>query len=205
MFAYYHYSHDPALPTKADQVFPYFVSTRLPPGVAGLLLAALLAATGIPAGINTLASVLTLDFHARIDRNMSPAKQVWWGRVYSLAIGLAATLAAGVVSKLGTLFELSQIILGVFAGPLLSCIVIAVANWRCSGRAMITGLLLGWLAGIAVTQSHIAALWVAPTAAFTTLLTALLISRFDPRSRQPKEREVEEPRAVRESVVALTD
>jgi SSS family solute:Na+ symporter len=179
LFVFYANAPDPTLPAKADQVFPHFVATRLPVGVAGLLLAALLAATSIPSGINTIAAVLTLDFHARLDRDMTPARQVWWGRVYSLAVGLAATLAAGVVSKLGTLFELSQIILGVFAGPLLSCIVVAVAGWRCTGRAMVVGMLLGWSAGVAVTWAGAAALWVPPAAALTTLVTALLLSRFD--------------------------
>ncbi|HZZ42485.1 MAG TPA: hypothetical protein VFE58_06080 [Tepidisphaeraceae bacterium] len=178
LFAYYKYSADPTLPVKADQIFPHFVATRLPVGVAGLLLAALLAATGIPSGINTLAAVLTLDFHARFVRNMTPARQLWWAKVYSLMIGLAATLAAGIVSKLGTLFELSQIILGVFAGPLLSCVVVAVGGWRCTGGAMLTGMLLGWSAGVVVTWSGAAAPWVAPASALTTLLSALLLTRL---------------------------
>ena len=61
-------------------MFPHFVATRLPVGVAGLLLAALLAATSIPSGINTLAGVLTLDFHARLDRDMTERKQLVVGR-----------------------------------------------------------------------------------------------------------------------------
>jgi SSS family solute:Na+ symporter len=180
LFVFYSHTPDPTLPAKADEVFPHFVATRLPVGVAGLLLAALLAATSIPSGINTLAAVLTLDFHARVDRHMTPAKQVWWGRFYSLVIGLAATMAAGIVSRLGTLFELSQIILGMFAGPLLSCIVVAVGGWRCTGRAMLAGILLGWGAGVAVTWAGAAALWVAPASALTTLLTSLILTRLDP-------------------------
>ncbi len=179
MHVYYAHTVDPTLPGNADEIFPHFVATRLPVGVAGLLLAALLASTGIPSGINALAAVLTLDFHTRLRTGMTAAQQVWWGRFYSLLIGLLATLTAGVVSKLGTMFELSQIILGVFAGPLLSCVVIAVGGWRCTGRAMIIGMLLGWLVGVAVTWSGAAAPWVAPSAALTTFLAALVLSRFN--------------------------
>src|ERR1051325_11658759 len=179
MRAYYTYTNDPTLPASADEIFPHFVSPRLPTGAAGLLLAALLAATGIPSGINALAAVLTLDFHARIRTGMTAAQQVWWGRFYSLLIGLLATIAAGIVSKLGTLFELSQTILGLFAGPLLSCVVIAVGVWHCTGRAMVIGLLLGWMAGAAVRWSGAAAPWVAPSAAITTAVVALVLSRFD--------------------------
>ena len=177
------YAHvtDPALPQSADEVFPHFVATRLPVGVAGLLLAALLAATSIPSGINTLAAVATLDFHARFAREMNEAKQAWWGRAYSLIIGLAATLAAGAVSALGTLFDLSQIILGVFAGPLLTCIVIAVGGWRCPGWRMVIAMLIGWAAGVSVTFSGAAALWVAPVSALVTLVIAAVLRRLSSR------------------------
>ena len=112
-----------------------------------------------------------------LDPNLTEGKQIWWGRIYSLVIGLAATGAAGVVSSLGTLFELSQIILGVFAGPLLSCIVAAVAGWRCSGRVMILAMLIGWAAGVTVTWSGASALWVAPVSAAMTLMVARLFRR----------------------------
>jgi hypothetical protein len=38
-------------------------------------------------------------------------------------------------------------------------------------------MMLGWLAGIAVTWSGAAALWVAPTAALTTIAVALGLTR----------------------------
>jgi solute:Na+ symporter, SSS family len=173
MFAYFSFVNDPTLPLDADQVFPHFVATRLPVGVAGLLLAALLAATSIPSGINTLAGVLTLDFHARLSGEQDASALAWWGRVYSLVIGLAATLAAGIVSSLGTIFESSQIILGVFAGPLLGCVVLAVAGLRCPGGGMIVAMFAGWAAGVGVTYSDAAALWVAPISSAVTLLVAL--------------------------------
>ena len=116
---------------------------------------------------------------------MTAAQQVWWGRCYSLMIGLLATLTAGVVSKLGTLFDLSQKILGLFAGPLLSCVVVAVGGWRCTGGAMVVGMLLGWLVGVAVTWSGAAAPWVAPSSALTTLVTALALSRLRSSARTP--------------------
>ena len=196
MHVYYSHTLDPGLPAKADEVFPHFVATRLPVGVAGLLLAALLASTGIPSGINTLAAVLTLDFHARIRTGMTAAQQVWWGKFYSLMIGLFATLTAGIVSKLGTVFELSQIILGLFAGPLLSCVVVAVGGWRCTGRAMVIGMLLGWMMGVAVTWSGAAAPWVAPSAAITTLVSALTLSRLDRPTTPGALREPESPALV---------
>lgn len=176
LFVFYASGADPSVPAKADQVFPHFVATRLPVGVAGLLLAALLAATSIPSGINTLAAVLTLDFHSRFSGKLTDAQLAWWGRFYSLVIGLAATFAAGAVSTLGTLFETTQIIMGVFAGPLLSCIVLAVGGLRAGPGAILPALLIGWLAGVGVWYSGTASLWVGPVSAAATLLVAVVLA-----------------------------
>lgn len=200
LFVFYSFANDPTLPAKADQVFPHFVASRLPVGVAGLLLAALLAATSIPSGINTLAAVLTLDFHSRFSGQLDDRRLAWWGKFYSLIIGVAATLSAGLVSHLGTLFDTTQIIMGVFAGPLLSVIVLAVAGLRASGAAILIAIGLGWAAGVGVTYSgKVAPVWVSPVSAGVTLLAGLALARVLP-SRQPRGFEVERHAAAAEPV-----
>ena len=44
LFAWYHFCPDENIPAQVDKIFPYFVATQLPLGVAGLILAAILAA-----------------------------------------------------------------------------------------------------------------------------------------------------------------
>jgi SSS family solute:Na+ symporter len=178
LFVFYANTADPSLPAKADKIFPHFVATRLPPGIAGLLLAALLAATSIPSGINTLAAVITLDFHSRFAGQLDSAQLAKWGKIYSLVIGLAATLSAGIVSSLGTIFEVSQVILGLFAGPLLSCIVLATAGVRMRSLFMIIAMGCGWAAGFVATYSGLHALWVGPASALTTIIVGWSLSRF---------------------------
>jgi solute:Na+ symporter, SSS family len=143
-----------------------------------LLLAALLAATSIPSGINTLAAVITLDFHSRFAGQLNNAQLAKWGKIYSLIIGIAATLSAGIVSSLGTIFEVSQIILGVFAGPLLSCIILATAGVRMRSAFMITAMVCGWTMGVIVTYSGVHPLWVTPGSAIVTLLVGWLLGRI---------------------------
>lgn len=176
LFVFYSHVDDPSLPTKTDQVFPHFVATRLPVGLCGLLLAALLAATmsSLTSGINALAGVLTLDFRERFGPPMHDAQKLRFAKLASLAIGLAATLSAGLVAQLGTLFDATQVILGVFAGPLLSCVVLSVTSVRCGGLAMAVGLIAGAALGIAVrAYSPVAVLWIAPIAAAATAVLAV--------------------------------
>lgn len=175
--AWYRTVQDPNLPAKIDDIFPYFLASQLPAGISGLLLAALIAATmsSMTSGINTLAGAITMDFRTRLGGPITSAQQLTFGRWSSLVIGLASTAVAGVVNRLGSLFDLTQIILGVFAGPLLVCVLLAVSPVRVSGRWMAAGLIAGCLAGwLAAFSSAIASLWVAPCAAATTALFAMI-------------------------------
>lgn len=179
--AWYRAVQDPNLPAKIDDIFPYFLASQLPAGISGLLLAALIAATmsSMTSGINTLAGAITMDFRTRLGGPITPAQQLTFGRWSSLVIGLASTAVAGVVNRLGSLFDLTQIILGVFAGPLLVCVLMAVSPVRASGRWMAAGLISGCLVGwLAAFSSAIASLWVAPCAAATTTLFVIIGTLF---------------------------
>ncbi len=172
---WYRVTDDPNLPSAVDQIFPYFIASELPSGVSGLLLAALIAATmsSMTSGINTLAGAATMDFRTRLGPTMTAKGQLHFGRWASLIIGLVCTAIAGVVHRLGTLFDLTQIILGVFAGPLLVCLLLSVGPVRLSGRWMTAGLLAGSLTGwLTVRSAAVAPLWVAPAAAAATAIVA---------------------------------
>lgn len=174
--AWYRHVQDPNLPAKIDDIFPYFLASQLPAGISGLLLAALIAATmsSMTSGINTLAGAITMDFRTRLGGPITAGQQLRFGRWMSLIIGLASTAVAGVVNRLGSLFDLTQIILGVFVGPLLVCVLLSVGPVRVSGRWMSAGLIAGCAVGwFAAFSSAIAPLWVAPCAAATTTLFAV--------------------------------
>ena len=55
----------PAYITKADQVFPYFLTMHLPVGMAGLFMASLMGAamSGLASDLNCLAVVGVEDFY----------------------------------------------------------------------------------------------------------------------------------------------
>ncbi len=59
--------HDQGLaaPRTRDQIYPQFVWNNLPPGVAGLVIAAILAAgmSNLSAALNALASTSIMDFY----------------------------------------------------------------------------------------------------------------------------------------------
>lgn len=151
---------DPAtLPSDTDQYFPFFVASQLPVGVAGMILAALLAATmsSMTSGINALSGAIEMDLMTqRWKQQRSEKQRLVFARILSFAIGLLATLCAGVVAHLGQIFDISQRLLGLFTGPLAMAIIFAVLPWRLSGKYIIAGLLGGaFLAGFAALSPQI--------------------------------------------------
>lgn len=175
LVVWYKYVPDSRLPQQVDKIFPYFVSANLPAGISGLLLAAILAATisSMTAGINALASSITYDFRSRFGAKMTPSAQLRFGRICSLIIGLASTMAAGLVSKIGTIFDITQTLLGLFLGPLFACMVIAVLGKPVKSIIMIFAIIAGVAAGGCVIALKFSSLWIASVAFAVTFIISI--------------------------------
>jgi Na+/proline symporter len=74
-----------------DQIFPTFVSQALPAGVAGLVIAGLLAGamTTISSSTNALAAAVTHDFYATATGRTDPTHLMRVGRLVSVAWGVS--------------------------------------------------------------------------------------------------------------------
>ena len=102
LFVYYREAQLPA-PAQTERIYPRFVWENLPPGVAGLVIAAIVAAAmaNLSAALNSLASTTVMDFlrpmvRARVGRLTTPATSAghdgrrWPGPQVLLAIGIVA-------------------------------------------------------------------------------------------------------------------
>src|SRR5216117_1083082 len=71
---------------RSDAIYPTFVKTQLPEGLAGLVLAGILAAamSSHASAVNSLASASTHDFYAPITGRQDPAHLLWVGRWLTL-------------------------------------------------------------------------------------------------------------------------
>lgn len=172
---------DSGLPGNQDEVLPYFIATQLPPGITGLIIAAVLAATmsSMTSGINTLAGVITLDFWGRFGGKtdaLSSRQQLRRGRWVSLAVGVAATLSVGLIEGLGTIFDIGQTLLGALGGPLFACVLLAVTRLRLAPTAVLIGFVLGPVAGWIVAYSPVISLWIGPISFAVSMTASLALS-----------------------------
>ena len=81
---------------QGDQVFPRFIVEHLPRGIAGLMIAGILAAamSTISSSINALASAMTHDFYAPLTGRRDPAHLLRVGRLFSALWGLGLVAGA---------------------------------------------------------------------------------------------------------------
>ncbi|MEO5897445.1 MAG: sodium:solute symporter [Vicinamibacterales bacterium] len=171
-----------------NYVFPTFVTTRLPMGLVGLIIAAIFAAamSSIAAELNALATTTVIDIYRRHMRpsesdahylRVSKGATLFWGL---FACGVA-TFAAG----LGSLIEVVNRFGSFFYGSLLGVFILALAFRRATGTGAFVGL-IGGMTVVAIFAFHpstksISFLWHNPLGAIVVIVVGLLISAVDPK------------------------
>lgn len=141
LFVHYQDSHL-AAPKALDRIYPDFVWHHLPPGIAGLVTAAILAAAmaNLSAALNSLASTSVIDFIQPVMRlsgvaplRLARAMTVVWG-VVLVAIGMLARQWGSVLeSGLSIASVTLGLLLGVF---LLGVLTSRVREWAAAGGVM---------------------------------------------------------------------
>lgn len=152
LFAYYKISGDPT-PTgmNPDAVFPYFIMTKLPIGVVGLVISGLIAAaiSTLNADLNCLSAICVEDYYLRLKPNSTEKQKMVMSKVFVILAGLGTILIAlfyvraGSEGVLGTIFALYAIFSGGIAGMFLLGIF--------SKRANMEGLYFGIGASVLFT------------------------------------------------------
>jgi SSS family transporter len=146
-----------------NYVFPTFVTTQVPLGLVGLIIAAIFAAamSSIAAELNALSAATIIDFYRRHLRTDAP--DAHYLLVSKLATGFWGLFACGVATfavSLGSLIEVVNRFGSFFYGSLLGVFVLAIAIPRATPRGAFWGLLVG-MGAVAVVASttSISFLW----------------------------------------------
>ncbi len=136
-----------ATTNPSDQAFPHFIANFMPPGVSGIILAALLAAamSTIDTSLNSSATITLTDIYKRYVRPQADEAHsmrvlhvatVIWG-----VIGTSAAIAMVGRDILDTWWKLS----GMFAGGMLGLFLLGLISRRAGNAAAATGVVLGLL------------------------------------------------------------
>ncbi|MFG0249159.1 MAG: sodium:solute symporter [Phycisphaeraceae bacterium JB051] len=152
LFVYFKVVPDPAIAQMpADQIFPYFIMNKLPIGVAGVIIAAALAAamSSLDSNINTVTLLLVHDL---FKRHLTPGRE---DRYYLKLAWVIATLVGFAMIIIAIVFYYTPkesvvdtlILVGsLVGGPVLAMYLLGFFTTRIDGRTLlITMVLVGLL------------------------------------------------------------
>jgi len=169
LFAFY---RDSAPVTASDQIFPHFIANHMPPGLSGLVVAAILAAA-LSSSLSAIAATVVGD----LLRPRDEQRTMRLSRVVIVLAGLAQ-IAVGVAlqhttrSALGTALAVASLI----NGPILGVFFLG-ATKRANTFAALAGMSAGLLAvGIVAFATDVAWPWYAVVGSVVTLGVGLVSS-----------------------------
>jgi SSS family solute:Na+ symporter len=175
----YYTTFPPDLPFETpDQVFPRFIATQLPPGLGGLVIAAVFAAamSTLSSSMSSLASASTFDFGRRLRATEATALRT--SRILTAVWAAALAVVAMIAREWGLVLETGLTITSVTFGPVLGVFVLAVAGRRLEQSAVLTAMGVGLaVAASAHLFTPLAWTWLTPLGAAVTLLLGWALSR----------------------------
>jgi solute:Na+ symporter, SSS family len=166
--------------TDVNYVFPTFITTRMPVGLVGLMIAAIFAAAmSASAGeLNALATATIIDFYRRhFVTGASDAHYLTASRLATVIWGLAACIVAMYAANQGSLIEVVNRYGSFFYGSLLGVFMLAMATTRATARGAFWGLLAGMAVVLVVAATTpIAFLWHNLIGAVVVVIVGMTLS-----------------------------
>jgi SSS family transporter len=132
---------------RADRIYPTFIVSRMPHGISGLLIAAILAAamSNLSAALNSLSSSSIMDFYVRFRPQSDERTKMRLSRVATLFWALLLFgLAVLSLNKVGRVVEVGLQIASIAYGALLGVFMLGVLTRRANQRGAMVGMVFGF-------------------------------------------------------------
>ena len=171
--------------SDVNYVFPTFITTYMPVGLVGLLIAAIIAAamSTIAAEMAALSTATVIDFYRRFVRREAEDRHfLLVSRVATGCWGVLASVVAVYAAELGSLIEVVNRFGSFFYGSILGVFILAVAFRGATGNGAFVGLIAG-MASVAWAASFtdVAFLWHNVIGAVAVVVVGMAVSTADGR------------------------
>ncbi len=181
LFAFYRHFPPAEAIKQADQVFPLFIVNQMPPGLSGLVVAAVFAAamSTLSSCLNSLASSTTNDFYrVYFVANASDAHYLGISRFFTLVWGAILVAVSMLARNWGSVLLAGLTIQSITMGILLGIFLLGLASRRANQQAALAGMTVG-LAVILVVHfsGRVALTWYTLIGTIVTVLVGWLVSR----------------------------
>jgi len=136
--------------TNGDIAYPTLVVNLLPPGLVGLMIAALLAALmgAMSSVFNSASTMVTLDFYKKVRPGASERQLVTFGRVATGVMVLLGLLWVPFIHLLSSqLYIYLQSVQAYVSPPIAVCFIFGILWPRLNGTGALSSLLAGFVLG----------------------------------------------------------
>ncbi len=148
LFALYKVFPDPAIDTmNPDQILPYFILTKIPAGVAGVIVAGCLAAamSSLDSSINAISTLVTIDLLKRyIAKGRDDRYYLKMAKIFAMFAG--AMMIAGAIAfhfiPRESIVDLGFILSSIFGGCILGIFMLGFFTKRVDNTSILTGMLV---------------------------------------------------------------
>jgi len=190
---YVFYGQHPTTFASADRIFPTFIVRELPLGIAGLLVAAILAAamSNLSAALNSLSSTTVVDFYMHLRPQADDRERTLISKsstaLWALVLFAIAVYSISVGGK-GHVVEIGLSIASVAYGCLLGVFLLGTLTKFATQTGAILGMICGFALNLwlwqgtfpvqfgSLTIPHIAWTWYVIIGAFVTFAIGALAS-----------------------------
>ena len=139
---------------NTDAIYPWYIITQLPSGIAGILIAAVFSASmsSLDSSMNSVATAFTTDFYRRFNSDVSEHSALKVARIVTVIIGsLGLSFALLMVSwDIKSLWDHFNVVVGLFVGGLGGIFLLGMFTKRTHSIGAILGLVIS-----AISQYYI--------------------------------------------------
>ena len=137
---------------KGDQVFPTLVTSLLPTGIRGLIVACLLAAlmSSLASLFNSSAALFTVDVYEKLRPGMSQQHLLTVGRIATTVVVGVGMIWIPVMARIsdGGLYQYLQSVQGYLAPPITAVFLLGLFWKRMNSAGATSALVVGFLLGM---------------------------------------------------------
>jgi solute:Na+ symporter, SSS family len=145
------------LPDYADKALPYFMATRIPSGLTGLIISAILAAamSTISSGMNSSATVFSVDIYKRYFKpDITDKQNLFVLHIGTVIFGLLGMVTAVAMIGVKSLLDIWWKLSGIFAGGVLGLFLLGIVSKTSKNKEALIATIIGILVILWMTFSY---------------------------------------------------
>ncbi len=183
LYAFYQRVEPLRVFATSDVVFPTFMVTHMPPGIAGLLMAAILAAamSTLSSSLSSLASTSMMDFYLRRRPEVSEQRRMRLSRLATICWAVILFALALASRRGGPVLEMGLSIASVAYGAMLGVFLLGALTRRANQNGALAGMVCGLGVELYLwAATHVAWTWWVAVGTVVTFVVGYAVSLLFP-------------------------